>query len=103
MTPPGFNRATHFSVVWAVMLSFITIMEWRSLDREPLKPEIFSPFIERHIDIVPAPGPLASQAAGEPQYRVELGFNGPLFLFVFFVPVIVFHGLAALIQRLAGR
>lgn len=104
MNSAGFNRATHFSVVWAVMLSFITIVEWRSLDREPLKPDIFSPFIQRHIDIVPAQvsGPLARQATKESQYVVELDFNGPLFLFVFFVPIVFFHALAALIQRLTG-
>ncbi len=60
-----FNRASHFSVVWAVMLSFITIVEWRSLDRDPLKAEILSPFITRHIEIVPGYGaPPGGESAG---------------------------------------
>ena len=117
MNAGAFNRASHFSVVWAVMLSFITIVEWRSLDRDPLKAEILSPFITRHIEIVPGGAPpggdssgsarpinsLQEQPAAGPQTTVELGFNGPFFLACFFIPIILFHGLGNLLTYLQQR
>ena len=97
MNPTQFSRATHFSIVWAFMLCFVTIVEWRSLDREPLKKDILSPFIQRDIKIVAQPG--VELASGEPQYIVELGFNGTLFLACFFLPIIGFNGVGALWAR----
>lgn len=35
-------------------------------------------------------------------YEVSFHFNGPLFIACFFVPVLIFHGLAALWSRLRG-
>ena len=56
MSSSSFNRATHFSIVWAVTLVVMTMLEWRSLDRDPLGQEIFSPFISRSVAI-PVEGP----------------------------------------------
>ena len=112
MNAGAFNRASHFSVVWAVMLSFITIVEWRSLDRDPLKAEILSPFITRHIEIVAGTASvdnaqpknsLQEQPTTGPQTTVELGFNGPLFLACFFIPIILFHGVGNLLTVLQQR
>lgn len=109
------------------MLSFITIVEWRSLDRDPLKAEILSPFITRHIEIAPGGAPpggappggpppggdssgsarpvnsLQEQPAAGTQTTVELGFNGPFFLACFFIPIILFHGLGNLLTYLQQR
>jgi hypothetical protein len=108
MNHTAFNRASHFSVIWAVMLCFITLVEWRSLDRDPLKPDILSPFIQRHVQIVAGaaapdnalPTEPRNTPATAPQYIVELDFNGPLFLACFFIPIILFHGLGLLLNRL---
>jgi hypothetical protein len=112
-----FNRATHFSIVWGISLAVITILEWNSLDRNPVRQEIFSPFIERTmtVEVADTPtsefGDIASpQAAPDPDadadavlnYEVSFHFNGPLFIACFFVPVLIFHGLAALWNRLRG-
>tara|TARA_R110002110_G_scaffold205066_5_gene416845 strand:+ start:22219 stop:22557 length:339 start_codon:yes stop_codon:yes gene_type:complete len=108
MSYTAFNRVTHFSIVWAVMLCFITIIEWRSLDRDPLKRDILSPFIQRDIQISenPAAGQSSVTAndsetvpAQQMQTVVELNFNGPLFLACFFIPIILFHGLGLLLAR----
>ncbi len=98
MHPTVFNRATHFSLIWGVMLCFITIIEWRSLDREPLKKDILSPFIHRDVKIIPQPE--GSSSPGQAQYIVELDFNGPLFLACFFIPIIIFHGIGKLWTRI---
>ncbi len=108
MNHAAFSRAAHFSVVWAVMLSFITLVEWHSLDRDPLKRDILSPFINRHVNIVAAPPATATGQAGEalaspggaPQYQVELDFNGPLFLACFFIPITLFHGIGLIARRI---
>ena len=112
MKTTAFNRATHFSIVWGVSLAVITILEWNSLDRNPVKQEIFSPFIERtlKVEVGEAPsleiGDIVSTPA-EPDaalsYEVSFHFNGPLFIACFFVPVLIFHGLAALWNRVRGK
>ena len=113
------NRATHFSIVWGVTLAVATLMEWNSLDRDPVKHEILSPFIERHIaisvakhadsnggDILDSIGQESPAAGEEPipeaalRYDVEIAFNGPLFLACFFTPVLVFQGVGLLWRRL---
>ena len=111
MSSPVFNRATHFSVVWAVTLVVMTMLEWRALDRDPLGQEIFSPFISRSVAIAvdgPRPQPdiqfedeprQADGADNELQYEVEINFNGPMFLACFFIPVLLFHGIGLLINR----
>jgi hypothetical protein len=99
---------THLSLVWGVTLAVLTIIEWRSLDRDPIGQQVFLPFIEREISVLPATisgnAPEASRDAasmldGPVRYEVEFHFNGPLFLACFFVPVMVFHGGAWLLAR----
>ena len=51
MEIPGFNRATHLSIVWGVTLAVLTLIEWRSLDRDPIGQQILTPFIEREISV----------------------------------------------------
>ena len=110
MQLPGYNRAAHFGIVWGITLAVITLVEWRSLDRDPVKQEILSPFIERtmavSVEEADAP-PLESTGAGDTaespdavlRYDVQIAFNGPLFLAYFFGPVVVFHGIGMLWQR----
>lgn len=89
----------------------ITLLEWNSLDRNPVRQEIFSPFIERTMTVeVEEPELVVSNdAASEPEapdaalnYQVSFHFNGPLFIAYFFTPILLFHGLAALWSRLRG-
>lgn len=121
-SPLGFAR--HLSIVWGVTLAVITIIEWNSLDRDPLRKDILSPFIERQITVsgtpvgaydsdIPAGGlprggypddfPDSSSTSGLPDaltYEVEFDFNGPLFLAAFFLPVGLFNGIAWLLASL---
>lgn len=103
----GYNRATHFSIVWAVTLAILTMVEWRNLEQDPLERQILSPFIQRDITVS-----MAQTAAGDEfdtreadaqnalQYEVAFHFNGPLFLLCFFGPILLFHGIARLWSRL---
>jgi hypothetical protein len=105
----GFNKATHFSIVWGVTLAVLTLLEWRSLDRDPLGHQILTPFIEREVTVHQLPrqdGQLLDfsdeappEAASKTQYEVEFHFNGPLFLLCFFGPVLAFQGLGWLARR----
>lgn len=113
MSKTIFKSATHFSIIWGVMLVFITLVEWRGLDRDPMGQEILSPFISRQVslnvdDSVPVKEldfsdeeQFSDQAAGL-QYEVDIQFNGPLFLACFFGPVLVFHGVGLLLTRFRG-
>ncbi|RLA49584.1 MAG: hypothetical protein DRR04_00685 [Gammaproteobacteria bacterium] len=104
------NRATHLSIAWAVALAIITLVEWNSLDRDPLGQEIFLPFISREISLntidASDPGPLDfstgsdAATAGGLQYEVEFFFNGPLFLAYFFGPVLFIQGGGLLLARI---
>jgi len=106
-----YSRATHFSIVWGIALAVMTLVEWHSLDRDPVKQEIFSPFIQRTIDVTVS-NPVSPvenveglvEAENSPdaalRYDVELKFNGPLFLACFFIPVLIFHGISLLWRRL---
>jgi hypothetical protein len=109
-----FNRATHFSIVWGVSLAVITILEWNSLDRNPVNQEIFSPFIQRTmtVQVTDAPATMPEIADIVPEqadpdavlnYEVSFFFNGPLFIACFFIPVLIFHGLAVLWNLLRGK
>jgi hypothetical protein len=110
---PGFSRATHLSIVWGVALAALTLLEWRSLDRDPLGHQIMTPFIERKVTIgLAGDAPIdpleeKREQAGpaEPglQYEVEFDFNGPLFLACFFGPVLVFQGLGLLASLRRAR
>ena len=112
MIEPALNRATHFSIVWAVVLAVLTLVEWRSLDRDPMTEQIFLPFIEREITLSRADantmqqlGTTADDLPGKNvrpnlQTNVQIGFNGPLFLFYFFGPILVFHAVTLLFARL---
>jgi hypothetical protein len=109
------SGASHFSIVWGITLAAITLIEWHSLDRDPLNRQILSPFIERQIAVTVANAPDSSgktmEAAGEPddspeaalQYEVDFKFNGPLFLACFFVPILVFQGIGMLLGWLRRR
>ena len=105
MSKPAFSAVTHLTIVWAVTLAVITIIEWRNLEQDPLNREILSPFIQREITVLneqperydTATKPLAERVAGDSlRYEVEFHFNGPLFLLCFFGPVLVFLGVGRL-------
>jgi hypothetical protein len=112
MIEPVLNRATHFSIVWAVVLAILTMVEWRSLDRDPMSEQIFLPFIERAITLSRTDANTAKQLGttvddlpGQNvrpnlQTQVEIAFNGPLFLVCFFGPVLIFHAIGLLFARL---
>lgn len=112
MSNPAFSRATHISIAWGIALAVITLIEWRSLDRNPIEQQIFSPFIERDIRVsqaAPLSGaereiPSDDQGDQNPlnslRYEVQFHFNGPLFLAYFFGPVLIVHGLGLLLSRL---
>jgi hypothetical protein len=107
-----FNRVTHFSIVWAAVLAILTMVEWRSLDREPMSEQIFLPFIEREITLSRADANTTNRAgtsAGDfpgknvrrnLQTNVKIAFNGPLFLAYFFGPILIFHAIGLLLVRL---
>jgi len=110
MQLPGYNRATHFGIVWGITLAVITLAEWHSLGRDPVKQEILSPFIERTIavsvdeaDAPPGDSTGTGDSAQSPdaalRYDVQIGFNGPLFLACFFTPILVFLGIGMLWDR----
>ncbi len=109
------SGASHFSIVWGITLAAITLIEWHSLDRDPLHRQILSPFIERHISVTvlhagdstgqghettPAPDDSPDAAL---QYEVDFRFNGPLFTACFLVPILFFQGIGVVIRRLRGR
>lgn len=102
----AYSRATHFSVVWAVTLAIITMVEWRNLEQDPLEREILSPFIQREITVSMAQSGGTDEfdkpettAVDELQYEVAFHFNGPLFLLCFFAPILLFHGMGRLWSR----
>ncbi len=115
MSEPRFGGATHMSIVWGVTLAILTLLEWNSLDRDPMRKQILSPFIERDITVqvdgeaYTGPGDQGLSppgGAGDDRgisYHVEFSFNGPLFMACFFAPVLVFHGVAWLLVRLWDR
>ena len=108
MIEPALNRATHFSIVWAVVLAILTLVEWSSLDRDPMSEQIFLPFIEREITLSRAEtntmqqlgtteGALSEKnVRGNLQTNVQIAFNGPLFLVYFFGPILIFHAVTLL-------
>ena len=112
MSHQPFNRATHFSIIWGVTLAVLTLLEWRTLDRDPIGHQILTPFIERDIAVgldpraVPENGTASSDLPDDLvtddvlQYQVDIRFNGPLFLACFFGPVLAFLGLGKLYERL---
>ncbi len=111
MTELTLDRATHFSIVWAIVLAVLTLVEWNSLDREPMREQIFLPFIEREIRLSTTKADTAPEFAealpansGERplQAHVQIDFNGPLFLACFFGPILVFHLIGLLLRRLRG-
>jgi hypothetical protein len=111
MNRPVFNRGTHFSIVWGVTLAVLTLVEWNSLDRDPLREEILVPFIQREVSVsveaAETPREPGAATDEEPegvlQYEVEFRFNGPLFLAYFFGPVLAFQGIGWLASRFLER
>ena len=112
MNEPALDRATHFSIVWAVVLAVLTLVEWSSLEREPMSEQIFLPFIEREIRLSTTEASTITQldtaaeesAGSNPgrtlQTHVTIDFNGPLFLALFFGPILVFHAIGMLVRQL---
>ena len=112
MNEPVINRATHFSIVWAVVLAVLTLVEWHSLDRDPMAEQIFLPFIERKIELTLSDAKRTDQVDGTAdnlsetparsrlQTEVEINFDGPLFLVYCFGPILVIHGTGLLVSRL---
>lgn len=98
MDRSSFNFPTHLSIVWGVTLAIVTLLEWHGLDRDPMRKQILSPFIERSISMTVSEetGPLSGER--DTQYLVEFQFKGGLFLLYFFLPVLVFHGAAKLLS-----
>jgi hypothetical protein len=105
-----FKPATHFCIVWGVTLAIFSLLEWNSLDHNPVQQEILSPFIERRIAVsvaaADAPRNAPHSAAAQQEspdavlnYDVEFRFNGPLFLAFFFGPMLVFQGLGLAFNR----
>ena len=98
---PPYRRATHFSMVWAITLAVLTIIEWRGLDRDPVGQPLMLPFIEREVTVALDAKPITGMQFAEgqeeeqaaPNYEVEIRFNGPLFLLCFFGPVLLFFGI----------
>ena len=111
MTKFSFNPAVHLSIAWGVTLAVLTLVEWNSLDNDPMRQQILMPFIQR--DVIMAAGDTiiegelysnadersTSAAAVSVPHRVKFRFDGPLFLACFFLPVLVFHGLGWLVSR----
>ena len=93
MSEPALNRATHFSIVWAVVLAVLTLVEWGSLERDPMSEQIFLPFIERQIEVSMTDANATAQPGISParksQTLVQIDFNGPLFLAWFFGPILI--------------
>ena len=112
MIEPALNRATHFSIVWAVVLAILTLVEWSSLDRDPMSEQIFLPFIEREITLSRTDANTTKQLGmtegdlSEKNVRrnlqtdIQIDFNGPLFLACFFGPILIFHSVGLLFARL---
>lgn len=97
------NTPTNMSIVWGITLALITILDWNTLEKNPVSEDILTPFISRHITVATIDSPAVAEIPGQSttsspqlQYQVELKFNGPLFLVCFFLPPAIFFGLARL-------
>ena len=73
----------------------MTLVEWRSLDRDPPNEQVYLPFIERVITLSRAdPGEQGATSEGNGlQINVQIDFNGP---------IVIFHAVGLLITRLRG-
>ena len=111
MSKPVYGGARHLSIVWAVTLAILTLMEWRQLEQDPLNRQILSPFIQRQVtvhvghsetmvDDFDRESEGQNDESIKTRYEVAFHFNGPLFLLCFFGPVLAFHALALFWQRL---
>ena len=104
----GKNLATHLSLIWGITLAVLSLMEWHGLERDPVRREILSPFIERTMEVTveESTPPADTAATSEPdavlRYEVELKFNGRLFLVFFFGPILVFQAAGFLWSRFQG-
>ena len=95
---------SHMSIVWGIVLALITILDWNSLEKDPLNEQILTPFITREVSVVFGGG----ESGGElpvsydpPQlhYQVDLSFDGVQFLAYFFGPIVLFYLVALGIER----
>ncbi len=110
-----FKLSTHLSIAWGITLAILTVIEWNSLGREPMRADILSPFIERvvtlQLDSGSTPQVIEFDEATRQQstpgtgtrLEVEFLFNGPLFLACFFLPVLLFNGLEWLLGKLKNN
>ncbi len=111
MSKFAFNPAVHLSIAWGVTLAIITLVEWNSLDRDPMREQIFTPFIHREISMTmgervadhiidfESVAREAKKPTASVQTRVKFHFDGPLFLACFFIPVLAFHSIGWLLGR----
>jgi hypothetical protein len=107
----------HLSIAWGITLAILALLEWNSLEREPLREPILSPFIERTISlgrdsrrdgdsnmVIAGEDPATSGSGlSALQTVVDIRFNGPLFLVCFFGPVLLLHAVSMLFCRLWGN
>lgn len=110
MSKSVFSPAVHLSIAWGVTLAVVTLVEWNSLERDPMREQIFTPFIQREVSVgrgavIPTTNidfDSAQRAVNESvapiQYTVKFHFDGPLFLACFFIPVFAFHGIGRLMS-----
>ncbi len=68
--------ARHLSIAWGVTLAVLAVLEWNSLEREPLREPLLSPFIERSISLAPA----AVNGPADPSPRVAATDRGGIAL-----------------------
>jgi len=104
MSAFSFNPTTHISIVWGVTLAILTVLEWNSLDNDPMREQILSPFIGREVSVMTQQESLAGSVAEDAldpglRYEVEFHFNGPLFLAYFFLPVLALRAVLWMIAR----
>lgn len=103
----GFSTIKSLCIVWGVMLAFITIMDWNTLEKNPIDEEILTPFITREITLVATDNQYDSELSMqerkvEPQYQVEIGFDGIKFLMYFFGPILIIYSVGQLLGK-AGK
>lgn len=97
------------------MLAIITLVEWNSLGRDPMAPQILSPFIGRDITIYDAAGSapkpvefqeaLQHSVATHNSSRIEVAFvfDGPFFLLCFFTPIVVFRAMGCIATKFLSK
>ena len=52
MSQPLLSVTNNLSIVWGIVLAFITILDWNTLNRDPANEDILTPFITREITLL---------------------------------------------------